>query len=124
MQLVYLKGHEGSHMEINTKKEAGKGIIVSVRGRIDSASTTELEKVLAESMGRGEKVFVIDLSEVNYISSAGLRSILIINKKLKEKQGLLMLSSLQDMVKEVFDISGSSSIIPIYESTETAFSSI
>jgi len=111
-------------MEINTKKEAGKGIIVSVRGRIDSASTTELEKVLAESMGRGEKVFVIDLSEVNYISSAGLRSILIINKKLKEKQGLLMLSSLQDMVKEVFDISGSSSIIPIYESTETAFSSI
>ena len=79
-QSVYLTGDEGSHMEITTKKEAGKGIIVSVRGRIDSASTTELEKVLAESMGRGEKVFVIDLSEVNYISSAGLRSILIINK--------------------------------------------
>jgi anti-anti-sigma factor len=75
-------------------------------------------------MAEGEKDFVIDLGELDYISSAGLRVILATAKRLKEKEGKILLASLQDMVKEVFEISGFSAIIPIYESVESALNHV
>ena len=71
-------------------------------------------------MAEEEKDFVIDFAGLDYISSAGLRVILATTKKLKEKEGKLLLSSLKDIVKEVFEISGFTAIIPIYDSVETA----
>ena len=69
-------------------------------------------------------MLVIDLKDLEYISSAGLRSILAITKQIKEKHGTLFLSSLQAAVKEVFDISGFNAIIPIYATLESAMNDI
>ena len=73
-------------------------------------------------MDQGEKVVIVDFAGLDYISSAGLRSILSASKKLKGKEGSILLASLKDIVKEVFEISGFSTILPIYESVEIALS--
>ncbi|MDY7038828.1 MAG: STAS domain-containing protein [Thermodesulfobacteriota bacterium] len=108
-------------MEIKTRKQ-DKATIISVKGRMDAVTSPEFEKELSELMAGEAKDFIIDFSELDYISSAGLRSILATTKKLKEKEGKLMLSTLQEAVKEVFEISGFSSIIPICESIDSALS--
>ncbi len=108
-------------MELTNRKE-GNALVISVKGRMDAVTSPEFEKSVETLMGDGESVFVIDLADLDYISSAGLRSILALAKKLKTGGGSLHLAALQAAVKEVFDISGFSSIIPISESVEAAIS--
>jgi anti-sigma B factor antagonist/stage II sporulation protein AA (anti-sigma F factor antagonist) len=110
-------------MEITTSK-VKNAVVVSVKGRLDAVTSADFEKELKEVIAQGETLFVLDFGNLDYISSAGLRSILSAAKRLKEKQGKLYISSLKDMVKEVFDISGFSTLIPIYESLDLALSKI
>ncbi|MDY6970852.1 MAG: STAS domain-containing protein [Thermodesulfobacteriota bacterium] len=110
-------------MEINIQKEE-KALIVSVSGRMDAVTAPEFERELVDCMNEGEANFIIDLGQLDYISSAGLRSMLITAKRLKAMDGQILLSSLRDTVKEIFEISGFSSIIPTYESVENALSQI
>jgi anti-anti-sigma factor len=121
--ITSLFGNKGAIMEIETRKQEN-ATVVSVTGKMDAVSSPELEKELSQLMAEGEKDFVIDLGELDYISSAGLRVILATAKRLKEKEGKILLASLQDMVKEVFEISGFSAIIPIYESVESALNHV
>jgi len=65
----------------------------------------------------------LNLKDLEYISSAGLWTLLTVTKRLREKQGRLLLASLKSVVREVFDISGFSSVIPIFESVDAAISS-
>jgi len=106
-------------LEIRTKKDRS-AMVVSLKGRLDALSSPEFEKELSTLIADGEKDFIIDFNELDYISSAGLRSILTTIRGLKEKDGKLLLCSLKDIVKEVFEISGLSTIIPIYDSVESA----
>jgi anti-anti-sigma factor len=108
-------------MDIQTRKEKDV-TVVSVKGRLDAVSSPEFEKALAGQMSQGETAFVLDFGALDYISSAGLRSILAFSKKLKEKQGKLFLLNLKDVVKEVFDISGFTTILPIFNSFDEALS--
>ena len=111
-------------MEIIDAGREKNAVIITVKGRMDAVSAPDFEKKLGDWIDEGEKNFIIDLGELDYISSAGLRSILATAKKLKAVNGQLFLSTLKDVVKEVFDISGFSSIIPIYESVEAALEQI
>jgi len=110
-------------MEIMTKK-VRNAMVVSVKGRMDAISSSEVEKELSELIAGGEKAFVIDFAELDYISSAGLRVILATTKTLKEKEGKLLLSTLRDIVDDAFRISGFNTIIPIYESVESALAQV
>jgi anti-anti-sigma factor len=106
-------------MEIITKKEKG-AVVVLLKGKLDAGSSPELEKEIDRLLTEGEKHLILDLAELGYISSAGLRIILSGSKKLKNKEGSLYVSSLGSMVREVFEVSGFSSIIPIFASTDEA----
>ncbi len=75
-------------------------------GRLDSASSPELEKVVVEHLDKGVKRLIFDFSELDYISSAGLRVILMAGKKLRGAGGKLGLAGMQNMVREVFEMSG------------------
>jgi anti-anti-sigma factor len=110
-------------MEISTRKEK-HAIVVSIKGRMDAISSPGFEKQLSELMGGEEKDFVVDFGELDYISSAGLRSVLTILKDLQERNGKLLLCSLKDLVKHVFTISGLSAVIPIYETVDSALSDL
>lgn len=106
-------------MDIANRKE-GKAVIMTVRGRMDAITATEFDKEIGVIIGNREKLIIIDLSGLDYISSAGLRSMLSASKTLKGEGGNIILTSLKDVVREVFEISGFSAILPIYESVETA----
>ncbi|MFO7985647.1 MAG: STAS domain-containing protein [Desulfatiglandaceae bacterium] len=107
-------------MEIVKRAEKDNCIIAAVNGRIDAVTAPEFERQLNDWVAQGRSDLLMDLNGLDYISSAGLRSMLGIAKKLKKDGRALMLCSLTDTVKEVFDISGFNTIIPIYNSVETA----
>lgn len=104
---------------INTGKEKDC-LIVSVEGRMDAVSTPEFEQTLGGWIDKGETRFVVDFAGLDYISSAGLRGILTSVKRLKAEGGQMVLTSLHGTVQEVFEISGFSTIISIFESVDDA----
>ncbi len=110
-------------MEIQTRKEKNVAI-VSVKGRIDALTAPELEKNLSELISKGETLLLLNFAGLEYISSAGLRSILATSKRLKEKQGRILFTGLQGSVEEVFKISGFHSIFKNFDSEEAALREI
>lgn len=107
-------------MEIEKKGVDKDAVLLSVKGRIDERTARQFDKQMAELINNGGSCFIVNLSEVDYINSAGLRSILISSKKLQLKAGRIFLANLQESVKQVFQISGFDSIIPIFDSMEDA----
>ena len=106
-------------MEITSRKIEEK-TIVNVNGRLDAVSAPEFQKALLALIDKGANILVLDFSAVDYISSAGLRAILVVAKQLRSGQGELSVAELQEMVKEVFELSGFNAILPIFDSLEAA----
>jgi anti-anti-sigma factor len=110
-------------MEISAKREKN-AMVILVKGRMDAVTAPEFEKNLSDLISKGETAFLVNLSELEYISSAGLRSILATAKKLKEKQGKIFFAGLRGPVEEVFKISGFHSIFKVFDSEEAALKEI
>jgi anti-anti-sigma factor len=106
-------------MEIAVTQESTVAVF-SITGRLDALSAPDVEKKLNRWLEQNETRLVIDLEGLDYISSAGLRILLSAAKKMKTREGVLFLARLQAGVKQVFDISGFASIIPIYETVGAA----
>jgi len=106
-------------MEISTRTEKHV-VVVSVKGKMDAASSTTFEKEVDSLIAGGSNALIVDFSDLNYISSAGVRSLLILAKKLEAKQGKLSICSPKDIVLQVLKISGFIAILPVYESVESA----
>ena len=99
-------------MEIIEQQEHGISIF-KLNGRLDSNTSQGLEKKIFDSISSGSKNMIIEFKDLDYISSAGLRVILKATKALKREDGKIMLCDMQDYVKEVFEIAGFDSILPI-----------
>ena len=106
-------------MEI-TEGKRGEIIILGLKGRLDASTSKGLEEKLVALTEGGEKRLVVDFSQLDYISSSGLRVLLVAAKSLTKANGKIVLSSLKDHIKEIFDMTGFSSIFPIYYSREEA----
>ena len=106
-------------MEIN-QTVVDNVTIIAVSGKIDAITSNDLEIAINDQIYQNNNKIVIDLTEVNYISSIGLRILLIALKKVKLRQGDLKLASLQPFVREVFDTTGLTKIISIYPNQEEA----
>ncbi len=97
--------------------------VIAPTGRVDQNSCTDLEaKVLPllDSCRHDGTPFVIDMTHVDYISSAGLRVLMLAAKKVASQKGKIALANLQPFVKEVFDISRFNMVFKIYPSVITA----
>ena len=94
--------------------------VAVITGRIDSATSKDLETKLVPMINSGTRKLVVDFAKVAFISSAGLRILLLVAKKLKQANGKFALCCMRDTIKEVFDISGFSSIIPIFPTRDEA----
>ena len=97
-------------MDIEKHKD-GKKLDVKLVGRLDSKTAPELKEVLEDSLNDVEGL-TFDLSELNYISSAGLRIILSTQKSMN-KQGSMKVTNVQDIVMEVFESTGFVDILTI-----------
>ena len=87
--------------------------IYKLNGHLDSNTSLGFENKLIQAIDGGSKSMIIDFKNLDYISSAGLRVILKATKALKREDGKIMLCDMQDYVKEVFEISGFDSLLPI-----------
>lgn len=103
-----------------TREKNGEILLVSTAGQINSANAAELETQLLQWVEEGEHKWVLDMSGVEYISSAGLRVVLLLAKRLKQQGGHVVMCSLQPHVLEVFDISGFLSILDVADSRDAA----
>ena len=106
-------------MEIKTRVEKSAAVI-SIKGKMDTVTAPELERCLSELIDKGENILILNMADLDYISSAGLRVILSEAKKLKAKQGDILLVDLKGAVKEIFEIAGFSTIFKIFETEENA----
>jgi len=101
-----------------------RAVVAAVKGRVDTVTAPEFEKKISEIMDGENMPLVLDCSGLEYISSAGLRSILVISKALKPRGLAVCFSGLRGNVKDVFNISGFGSIFKLFETTEDALKSI
>jgi len=106
-------------MEIQLNKKQNI-LILSLKGRLDGVTANLVENEFEAQIERNETLFIFDLTHVSYISSAGLRAVLIAAKKTKAVKGKLAFVGLDDNVKEVFDMSGFSTILSIYPTENEA----
>ncbi|KPK96121.1 hypothetical protein AMJ80_01795 [bacterium SM23_31] len=98
--------------------------VVSLKGRLDANTSDDIQAKLLKLIDKGEKLIAIDSAQLDYISSAGLRVILIVLKKMKAVDGKLAVFALKDHIKEVFDISGFTSMLSIFKTQEEALNNI
>ena len=106
---------------MNIAKREEKGISVFVLGgRIDTQGTIELDQALQTAISEGKHKMILDMSEVNYVSSAALRTLADVLTKNKENQGDLKLVSLSHKVLRVFRIIGFDRFFSIYDTVQVA----
>jgi len=110
-------------MEITEDKIDGQ-VVISLSGRIDSTAAVEFEEKLIEIIDKGSNTMIIDFLRIQFISSAGLRVLLLAAKKVKPYGGKIVLCDMSKDVREVFDISGFSSIFDIQENVQSAIDAI
>lgn len=93
------------------KNQEGKKLNLAVIGRLDTTTAPELEQELKESL-EGVKELILDLAGLEYISSAGLRVLLAAQRRMN-KQGSMKLVNVNELVMEVFEVTGFSTILTI-----------
>jgi len=98
----------------------GEMAILRFAGRLDGTTVRQAEERFLPLAEQGTGRFVFDLTGLEYISSAGLRFMLLAAKKTKTLNGRVALHGLTDNVREVFEISGFLSIFPVFSSREEA----
>lgn len=86
-------------------------VVVAPAGRIDSTTCDPLREHLLRIVAGGERRIVIDFAGVDYISSAGLRVMLALERLVRDQQGTLILTALGAPVRQVFDLSG---LLPLF----------
>jgi anti-anti-sigma factor len=103
-------------------KEEKKGDVLVLRflGRLDALSTPEAEKKVFQFIDRGSAKILMDFSSVDYISSAGMRMLLAVTKKLKALSGRLILCSITTNVMDVFKMSGFDHVLDLTTSEAEA----
>ncbi len=94
--------------------------VITLKGRMDATTVARFEEVCTATLEKNFSKIIINLEELEYISSAGLRGILLMEKLSKKHNTMLVFYGLQHMVKEVFDISGFTAILKICDTYDSA----
>ncbi|OGN63158.1 MAG: hypothetical protein A3F09_03210 [Chlamydiae bacterium RIFCSPHIGHO2_12_FULL_49_11] len=107
------------------EKEEKNGVVIyRCEGHLDANTAVKMEEALRVMIDAGKKKLVIDFSKIDYLSSAGMRLLLSVTKRLHAAGGKLVLISLQDNVMEIIRMAGFESILNLYISEEEALKAI
>ena len=94
-----------------TKTTNDTELTIAIEGRVDTVTSPELEKMIQASV-EGMETLVIDMANVEYISSAGLRVLLSAHKLMAKKGGMKVKNAGEDIM-EIFEVTGFSDILDI-----------
>ena len=106
-------------MDISAERHDGT-LIVMASGRVDGSNAQEFHNSLESVLTADDSGVVLDFSELAYISSAGLRVVLLVAKTVQRQRARLVVCSLPQPIRELFEISGFDKIIPVHESRTKA----
>jgi len=106
-------------MEIKKVSE-GSALTVYISGRIDAVTALELDKNLSATLANVTDL-TIDLADLEYISSAGLRTLLKLQKRM-DRQGSMKIRNIRENVREVLDMTGFSDFLTIADDKKAKFS--
>jgi len=105
----------------------GNALVLTVAGRLDQDNCESFRRNLAPQIDtaiQGALTIVLDLSELEYVSSAGLRCFMLAAKETKLHDGRIVVAALQPMVAEIFQISRFDMLIPVFPTVRAALESI
>ncbi|MDR3352868.1 MAG: STAS domain-containing protein [Zoogloeaceae bacterium] len=106
-----------------TAQEHAKANVAALHGRIDHAASQQFPELLRpylEKCVKDAKPLILDFSDVEYISSAGLRTLMVAERTARNQGGVFGVAAFQPMVREVFSISRFDLLIPCFETLENA----
>ncbi len=95
-------------------------IVVRPQGRLDAAGAPKLEQELKQRLAKGESRLIVDLTEISYISSNGLRVLLTTLKTARKNGGALKLCGMNARLAEIFEMVGFDQVFEIYETRDQA----
>ncbi len=108
-------------MNIEVVEERDNDVLVLLPvDRLDSTNARAFESIVMDHISKGEQRMIVDFSRLNFISSSGLRVLLIAAKKFSATQGKLVLCDMREHIHEVFTISGFDQLIPIQDSRKAS----
>lgn len=110
-------------MQINVSERNG-AVIVTPVGSMDATTTNIFVNACQERLNAGSPKMAVDLSEIGYMSSAGLRGVLTVLKASRAQGATVVFCCLQPMVAEVFKISGFSTMMAIFDNLDAAIASL
>ncbi len=102
-------------------EEKGDVVVVRVEGRLDAASSPQLEKKINSIIESGHFKLIFNFAGVAYLSSAGMRLMLSVSKKLKNLEGKMVVCNLNEEVMDVIKMAGFNQVLEIYPSEEECF---
>ncbi len=100
------------------QEQRGDSTLITLGGRLDVTTAPEFQKMCVGLADSGGTDVVVDMSDLEYISSAGLRSVLFSAKKLRGKGGDLRFCGMSGMVEDVFRVSGFQGLFTIFPTVE------
>lgn len=95
-------------------------LIIAPSGRIDTATSPEFDRHLSAVIDRGDTQLVLDLSELQYISSTGLSVFLSAAKRIRAAGGRMALAGLNSRIRLVFEMSGFLRLFPVFPTVDAA----
>ncbi len=106
-----------------TSSVAGAALFLRVAGRLDSLTSPDFAAQCEELIRANQQKVVLDVDGVEYVSSAGLRAILVLGKAVQNGGGVLALCGAKGTVKSVMELAGFRNLFPIYDSPQAALES-
>ena len=110
-------------LEVNANK-VNDVVIVKLMGNLDTNTAPDAETDINKLLDEGAQKMIISLDQTNFVSSAGLRIFLATAKKITASGGVLKLCGANDVVQEILDISGFSTILDVKKTEEEALNAL
>jgi anti-sigma B factor antagonist len=110
---------EEGELEIQAEQQV-HALVISVTGSIDALTAGQLARFFSEQIGSGNSHVVADMSQVDFMSSAGLRALLGVLKESRQVGGDLHIAAPQPGVERILKMSGFTSILKVYPSVQEA----
>jgi anti-anti-sigma factor len=103
-----------------TENNTDKCMIIGIKGRLDTMNSNIFEKRMIDLMDQQVNRILVNCSQMDYISSSGLRILLIAVKRITKAGGKFVICGLRENIREIFEISGFTTIFEIYPGEEEA----
>ena len=110
-------------MDLTVERDGGV-VFFCARDRVDSDNSAEFRDRVLDAVAEGDRMLVIDLSQVSYVSSAGLQSFLVLARHMKQSGLDFGLCSMSDGVSYVFEVAGFDRVLRVFDDRAAACASL